>query len=79
MPTCSFSNRWIEAIKLPETGQLDYFDERTTGLGLRLSSAGQKSWFVMYRHAGRLRRYTMGTYPGLGIGRCQRKSEDITT
>ena len=77
MPTCSFTNRWIDAIKLPETGQLDYFDERTTGLGLRLSSAGRKSWFVMYRHAGRLRRYTIGTYPALGLADAREKAKAL--
>jgi hypothetical protein len=43
MPTCSFTHRWIDTVKAPEKGQTDYFDERTTGLGLRISSAGRKS------------------------------------
>ncbi len=77
MPTCSFTNRWIDAVKLPEKGQMDYFDERTTGLGLRLSSAGRKSWFVMYRHAGRLRRYTIGTYPALGLADAREKAKEL--
>lgn len=77
MPTCSFTNRWIDAVKLPEKGQIDFFDERTTGLGLRLSSAGRKSWFVMYRHAGRLRRYTLSTYPTLGLADAREKAKEL--
>ena len=77
MPKCSFTVRWIDSVNLPETGQLDYFDERTTGLGLRISSAGRKSWFVMYRHAGRLRRYTIGTYPALGLTHARDKAKEL--
>jgi len=77
MPTCSFTNRWIDSIAAPEKGQVDYFDGRTTGLGLRVSIAGRKSWFVMYRHAGRLRRYTIGTYPTLGLADAREKAKEL--
>jgi integrase len=77
MPTCSFTHRWIDTVKAPEKGQIDYFDERTTGLGLRISSAGRKSWFVMYRHAGRLRRYTIGTYPSLGLADAKERAKEL--
>lgn len=77
MPTCSFTHRWIDTVKAPEKGQTDYFDERTTGLGLRISSAGRKSWFVMYRHAGRLRRYTIGTYPALGLADAKERAKEL--
>jgi len=77
MPKCSFTVRWIDSVNLPEKGQVDYFDERTTGLGLRISSAGRKSWFVMYRHSGRLRRYTLGTYPSLGLTHARDKAKEL--
>ncbi|MDP2179994.1 site-specific integrase [Methylicorpusculum sp.] len=77
MPKCSFTLRWIDTVKLPDQGQTDYFDERTTGLGLRISSAGRKSWFVMYRHAGRLRRYTLGTFPALGLADAREKAKAL--
>lgn len=77
MPKCSFTVRWIDSVILPDKGQLDYFDSRTSGLGLRISSAGKKSWFVMYRHAGRLRRYTIGTYPALGLTHARDKAKEL--
>jgi integrase len=77
MPKCSFTVRWIDSVNLPEKGQVDYFDERTSGLGLRVSAAGRKSWFVMYRHAGRLRRYTLGTYPPLGLSDARDKAREL--
>ncbi len=77
MPKCSFTARWIDTVNPPEKGQVDYFDDRTTGLGLRISSAGRKSWFVMYRHAGRLRRYTIGTYPALALTHARDKAKEL--
>lgn len=77
MPKCSFTVRWIDSVNLPEKAQIDYFDERTSGLGLRVSAAGRKSWFVMYRHAGRLRRYTLGTYPVLGLSNARDKAREL--
>lgn len=77
MPTNSFTNRWIDAVAAPDKGQVDYFDEKTTGLGLRVSTSGRKTWFVMYRHAGRLRRYTIGTYPTLGLADAREKGKEL--
>lgn len=77
MPKSSFTVRWIDSVNLPEKGQVDYFDERTSGLGLRVSVAGRKSWFVMYRHVGRLRRYTLGTYPALGLSDARDKAREL--
>jgi len=77
MPKVSFTARWINAVNLPEKGQVDYFDDLTTGFGMRVSSAGRKSWFAMYRHGGRLRRYTIGTYPGLGLADARDKAKSL--
>jgi hypothetical protein len=46
---------------------MDYFDTKPPGIGLRLSNSGRKTWFVMYRNNGRLRRLTLGTYPALSL------------
>ena len=67
MPTANFTTRWVEAVKPTDATQVDYFDGRTTGFGLRVSRTGRKSWFCMYRQGGRLRRLTIGTYPELTL------------
>lgn len=61
--------RSLEAIKPPETGRDDHWDEDVSGLGLRISSSGRKTWVLMYRVRGdkRLRRATLGTYPTLPL------------
>ena len=65
MPRIRFNGRTLKSLKAPVSGQLDYFDERIPGFGLRITSSGHRSWIVLYRHGGRLRRLTLGPYPAL--------------
>jgi integrase len=67
MAKATFTARWVEGVKPPATGQIDYFDAKPPGVGLRVSNKGRKTWFVMYRSGGRLRRLTLGTYPALTL------------
>jgi integrase len=67
MPRATFTSRWVAAVKSSATGQIDYFDVKPPNLGLRVSSSGRKTWFIMYRSKGRLRRLTLGTYPTLSL------------
>jgi len=46
---------------------VDYFDSKPPSLGLRVTPYGCKTWFIMYRSNGRLRRLTLGTYPVLSL------------
>ncbi len=57
----------IEQAKPPEKGRLEYWDTSVTGLGLRITERGFKSWVIMYRIGGRLRRMTLGPYPRLSL------------
>lgn len=77
MPKTSFTARWVDALALPDKGQVDFFDERTAGFGLRVSQAGRKTWFAMYRHGGRLRRLTLGTYPAMGLADARDKAKTV--
>ncbi len=75
MPTANFTTRWVTAIKASDTIQLDYFDGRTVGFGLRVSRAGRKTWFCMYRHGARLRRLTIGPYPALTLADARERAK----
>jgi integrase len=66
MPKLRFTDRSLKALK-PKEQRIDYFDAALPGFGLRVTANGIKSWCVMYRHGGRLRRYTFGTFPLLGL------------
>jgi integrase len=67
MARATFTARWVAAVKPSGKGQVDYFDVKPPNLGLRVSSSGRKTWFIMYRSKGRLRRLTLGTYPALSL------------
>src|SRR5438309_163349 len=67
MAKTTFTAKWVETVKPPQQRQVDYFDAKPPGVGLRLSNSGRKTWFVMYRTGGRLRRLTLGTYPALSL------------
>jgi integrase len=67
MAKATFTARWVTALRAPEAGQVDYFDNKPPSLGLRVSPYGRKTWFIMYRSNGRLRRLTLGTYPALSL------------
>ena len=56
----------IDSFKRPPKakGQVDHFDGSCPGLALRVSYGGRKCWTYFYRADGRLRRMTLGLYPG---------------
>ena len=76
MPTIRFLVRTIDAIKPPANGRVEYWDADTKGLGLRVAESGRKTWVVMYRHQGRLRRLTLGTYPILSLADVREMAKD---
>ena len=67
MPKISFTVRGIGAIEPPSEGRREYWDKGMPGFGFRISFTGMKSWVVLYRSKGRLRRHTLGTYPAMTL------------
>lgn len=65
---------FIRSLRPTEQGRVEYFDDNVTGLSIRVSDAGRKTWSVVYRFNGRLRRYTLGVYPILGLADARRKA-----
>jgi integrase len=51
----------------PKEQRYDIFDARLTGLGVRISAKGTKSFFVMRRNKGKMTRITLGQYPKLSL------------
>ena len=60
MPTRKLTDLFVERVKPPARGRIEYFDASFGGLALRVTNAGGKSWSVFYRIHGRLRRLTIG-------------------
>ncbi|MCZ6665155.1 MAG: integrase arm-type DNA-binding domain-containing protein, partial [Gammaproteobacteria bacterium] len=67
MPSQKLTAAGVERIRPPKTGRKEYFDSVLPGFALRVTDKGRKSWCVMYRIDGRLRRLTLGGYPALGL------------
>lgn len=59
--------RALPGLPLPAAGRVEYPDAKVPGLALRVSASGHRSWVVYYRHAGRLRRLTLGPLSVLGL------------
>jgi Arm DNA-binding domain len=58
----------IRSLKPPATGRVDYFDDLTPGLSLRVTSKNARSWTVFYRNKnGRQKRLTLGRYPAVKL------------
>lgn len=61
MPTVNLTARFVANAPVPTRGRVEYFDKLTPGLALRITPNGARSWTLLYRHAGRKRRLTLGT------------------
>lgn len=76
MPRLRMTDRTVQALRATGSKQVDYFDERLPGFALRVSGNDHKSWIVMYRHAGRVRRLTLGPYPALSLADARTMAKD---
>jgi integrase len=63
----AFTDRFIASLKPPKTGQVDWYDAKTSGLGIRVSHGGTRAFFIKYTHQGRQRRRSLGRYPELKL------------
>ncbi len=76
MPRHNLTARFIDSIKPPAEGRTEYWDASTPGFGLRVAPSGRKTWVVMYRAGGRLRRLSLGTYPAFSLGSAREAAKD---
>ena len=55
---------FVAKVAAPAKGRrVEYFDTTFPALALRITDSGHKSWSLFYRAGGRLRRWTIGSYP----------------
>lgn len=79
------TDRFIQGIKSPKMGRLEFSDALVPGLSLRVTQSGKKSWSLMYRsHVerdksgyGKQRRLTMGRYPMLSLELARKRADEI--
>lgn len=61
----SLNDKFIKSIPVPENKHKIYWDDRVTGLGIRITNNNALSFILDYVINGRRRRYTIGRYPAL--------------
>jgi len=75
MPTKRFTARTVKALK-PSSARVEYFDATVPGLALRVTPSGVKTWTLMYRHRGRLRRLTLGRADVIPLAKARERARD---
>jgi integrase len=67
MPIKRLTDQFVERVKPPAKGRVEYFDAAFPALSLRVTETGHKSFSVFYRVNGdpKLRRHTLGACPPL--------------
>lgn len=79
LPTLNFSKARIDALPIPPTGRrVEYQDERTPGLALRVFSTGAKTFLVRRVVAGKQERIKLGRYPDITIDQARRMAAKTT-
>ena len=76
MPTIKFQPRTAQSLKANPAARVEYFDADQPGLALRVTPAGVKSWAVLYRHRGKLRRLTLGPLKAIGLAEARTRARD---
>jgi integrase len=68
LPKRKLTEAGIARLKPPPSGRLQVPDGHLTGLWLRVTDRGVKSWSVLYRaNGGPVRRLTLGRWPAVGV------------
>lgn len=65
----------VAALK-PAEKRFEVFDTNLAGFGIRVTPNGVKTFGVMFRHGGRLRRLTIGTYPPLTLADARDRAKE---
>jgi integrase len=61
MPKRAITQLFLDRLGPPKAGVTVYWDSHQPGLALRVSATGARSWFCMYRVAGKQIKETLGT------------------
>jgi len=79
MATMKLTDRQVGAARATPGQRLELWDTLTPGLALRVTDRGRRTWIVRYRtDDGRQPRFTLGTYPSMGLPEAREKASDAT-
>ena len=67
----------VRKISPPKSGRAETYDARVSGLFLRVTSSGHKSWGVDYRFQGKRRRFMIGPWPSVEVDEARIAAESV--
>ncbi len=77
MPKLELTDPFIKGHKPTEKSEVQYSDSKVSGLTLRVTQSGNKSFSYRYYINGREKRYTIGKYPTLKLAEARRVAREI--
>lgn len=72
----NFTARLIDSLK-PEAHPVDWFDEQTPGLAIRVAPGGAKTWYLFYTVGRTVRRVKLGTWKAVELAKARRLAHDL--
>lgn len=77
MPKTNFTNLSRSKKIFDVEKQTDYYDTKKSGLGLRVSPGGTKTFFYRYRLNGKSRRFTIGLFDEFSVTEARDKTDEL--
>ncbi|RUW85013.1 site-specific integrase [Mesorhizobium sp. M1E.F.Ca.ET.063.01.1.1] len=68
MPQIELTDKFCQSAKATSGRKADYFDTLVTGLVLRVSAGGTKSWYLVYGPPAKRQWLKLGCYPEIPLG-----------
>ena len=75
--TQRISERLINSLDKPKTGNKITYDDRIYGFGVRVTPSGKKAFILNYRFKGRERRITIGQHPTWKTPAARKQAEEL--
>ena len=79
MPSIKLTALAVANAKAPPRGRVEFWDAALPGFGLRVTDKGAKSWTVLFRAHGQLRRLTLGKYPVLTLAAARDRAREVAS
>jgi len=73
----NLTKRAIEALSIPAEGRVEYRDTVERYLRIVVSAEGRRTWRYVRKVTGRVRFYTLGTYPDMTPDQARRESKRV--
>lgn len=67
----------LQRLTPPAIGRIELFDTVLPSFGVRIGASGKKSWVLITRVHGKLKRVTFGKYPALGVADARDKAREM--